>query len=134
MNTTYWRNTIMTAIYGSGTGRSFYVGLSSTAPTAAGGNVTEPASANGYARVQVTAFTSPVDGVVKNSAGIVFPSSTGTWFPVSSPAAYWVMFDGAGAGAHVLSSGTLDEPTSIGSNTVVSIPAEEISILLTDGD
>lgn len=130
MNTTFWRNEIMDSIYGD-VNRSYYLGLSSTTPTAAGGNVTEPV-ANGYARVQISAFTSAADGCVKNAQPVVFPTSTGTWFDEDHLATHWVMFDGNGANANLISSGTLEQPIGIWKNTVVTIAANKIIITLLD--
>ena len=129
MNSTYWLNKVMKTMYTSNSG-SFYLGLSSTEPAKNGSGVTEP-SGNNYARVQVTAFSEPNNGVVKNTNALEFPRSTGVWFDTPK-AAYWVLFDGAGASAHVLSCGALDEPKSIESNTIVTIDAQTLSVTLTD--
>ena len=131
MNTTYWRNTVLDSVYQASSGNTFYIGLSSTTPTDAGGNVTEP-SGNAYARVQISGFSTAASSSIHNTAAIVFPTSTGTWFPLNAPATHWVMFDGAGAGAHVLSSGTLEEPISILKNTTVTIASGKVVITLTD--
>lgn len=130
MNTSYWRNKIMDDMYGA-VENQFWVGLSSSAPTDAGGNVTEPVG-NGYSRVRIPTFTQAVDGTVKNASDIVFPISTGTWFPANSLATHWVVFDGSGANAHVLSSGTLEVAIGIWKNTVVTIQAEKVIISLMD--
>lgn len=131
MNTTYWRNTVLDSVYQSASGNTFYIGLSSTTPTDAGGNVTEP-SGNAYARVQISGFSIAANGSTQNTASITFPTSTGTWFPLNAPATHWVMFDGAGNGAHLLSSGTLEEPISILKNTTVTIASGKVVITLTD--
>jgi len=93
---------------------TLYVGLSTTAPSESGGNVTEP-SGNGYARVQ----TSPSDwnsatladpSVVSNANAIGFPSATGPW----GNCTHFVIFDAAVAGS-VIASGQLvvqKSPTS----------------------
>ena len=130
MNTIYWRNKIMDDMYGAASNQ-FWVGLSSTAPTAAGGNVTEPVG-NGYSRVQIPVFTAADDGTVKNRDDIVFPISTGTWFPADGLATHWVVFDGSGSNAHVLSSGTLEVAIGIWKNTVVTITANKVVISLMD--
>jgi len=130
MNTTYWRNKIMDDMYGAAANQ-FWVGLSSSEPTPQGGNVTEPVG-NGYARVRIPVFTAAVDGTVKNADDIVFPISTGTWFPADSLATHWVVFDGNGANAHVLSSGTLEVAIGIWKNTVVTIEANKVVITLMD--
>ena len=130
MNTTYWRNSIMNSTYGSG---SYYIGLSSTEPQPNGTGVTEPpTSGTAYARVSVGGFSSAVDGAVHNTSAITFPESTSTWFPLNAPATHWVLFDGTGANAHVLSAGTLEEPISILQNTTISIAATKIVITLID--
>lgn len=130
MNSTYWLNKVMDTMYTSGTD-TFYVGLSNTMPTAGGTGVSEP-TGNNYARVLITAFTAPVNGMVKNVAAIEFPRSTGVWFEATAKANYWVLFDGAGADANVLSSGALDEAKTIESNTLITIAAETLSVTLTD--
>lgn len=130
MNSTHWLNTIMSTMYTNGT-NGFYIGLSSTLPNAAGSGVHEPSGFN-YARVQITAFTEPVNGMVKNVSELQFPRSTGVWFDSDAKAAYWVLFDGAGTNAHVLSSGALDEAKTVESNTMITIAPETLSITLTD--
>ena len=131
MNTTYWRNKVLDSVYQASSGNSFYIGLSSSAPTDAGGNVAEP-SGNGYARVKISAFSTAANSTIHNTADIVFPTSTGTWFPADRLATHWVMFDGSGSGAHVLSSGTLEEPIGIWKNTTVTIAAGKVIVNLAD--
>ena len=131
MNTTYWRNKIMDDTFQAASGNVFYIGLSSSTPTASGANVTEP-TANGYERVQISSFTQASDGSIENTSDIVFPVSTGTWFPASQLATHWVLFDGPGASAHLLSAGTLEEPIGIWKNTTVTIGAGRVVITLTD--
>ena len=129
MNTTYWLNKIMDKMYTSGED-TFYVGLSSSQPNKDGTGVSEP-NGNNYARVQITAFTAPENGVIKNTVSLEFPRSTGVWFDTPK-AAYWVLFDGSDSSANVISSGELDEPKSIESNTIVTIAENTLSITLTD--
>lgn len=132
MNTSYWRNKMMDTMYQASSGNQFYIGLSSSTPTDAGTNVTEPVG-NGYTRVRITAFTQAVDGSIENTNDIAFPVSTGTWFPENRLATHWVLFDGAGTNAHLLSAGTLEEPVGIWKNTTVTIAAGKVVITLTDG-
>ena len=117
-------------MYGAASNQ-FWVGLSSSTPTVEGGNVTEPVG-NNYSRVRVNSFTAADNGVIKNVQDIVFPISTGTWFPADSLATHWVMFDGSGSSAHVLSSGTLEVPIGIWKNTVVTIGAQKLVMTLMD--
>lgn len=132
MNSTYWINRVMSTMYPSSNATGFYIGLSSTKPTDAGGNVSEP-SGNNYSRVQVTAFTSPSDGVVKNKNALSFPRSSGIWFPTTARAEYWVLFDGNDSSAHVLSCGAITEPLTIWGGAAITIAEESISITLRDG-
>ena len=85
MNTTYFKNIIMGNVFRTATGTAlpttYYIGLSSTAPTAEGTNVTEPSgSGTGYRRVQLTSLTTPEDGVINNSAAF----TESAWFMNSS--------------------------------------------------
>lgn len=130
MNTTYWLNNIMSTMY-TNNATGFYVGLSSSAPSVAGTGFTEPSGGN-YSRVKVASFTAPTNGVVKNSAAITFPQSSQTWFESDAKAAYWLLFDGSGASAKLLSWGALDEPKTIESNTTITIAANTLSVTLTD--
>jgi 2-keto-4-pentenoate hydratase len=110
----------------------FYLGLSSTLPTASGGNVTEPSKDYNYSRVLVGGFTEPDEGAVKNINALTFPKSTGVWFEPTAKAKYWVLFDGEASSAHLLSSGLLDEAKTVETNTVITIEAETLSVTLTD--
>ena len=69
-----------------------HVALSTTAPTMAGGNVTEP-SGNGYARVATTASdwanaTDADPSVLSNAEIVSFPEATGAWGTVTHFALY----------------------------------------------
>lgn len=130
MNSTYWVNQVMNTMYVNG-GTEFWVGLSSTEPNRDGSNVTEP-TGDDYARVQVTAFSEAVDGYVQNVDDIEFPKSTSVWFPAEAKATHWVLFDGAGADANLLSSGELLEAKTIETSTRVTLAAETLGITLLD--
>lgn len=89
---------------------TWHVGLSTTTPTMAGGNVTEP-SGNGYARVA----TAPADwgnatnadpSEVSNAVDILFPEVTGSgWGTIT----HFVIYDAASAG-NFLGFGALTTP------------------------
>ena len=89
MNTTYFKNLVMNHTFGRGATpntlpSAYYLGLSATAPTAAGGNVTEPATAAGYARVTISeAIGNASDGVISNTTAISFAESTAAWGTVT---------------------------------------------------
>ncbi len=130
MNSTYWLNKIMDTMYTSAA-TEFWVGLSSTMPAQDGTGVSEPTGGN-YARVQITEFTDPVNGTIKNVSALEFNRSSAVWFDSDNKARYWVLFDGSTAAATLLSSGELDEAKTIESNTSITIAAETLSITLTD--
>lgn len=134
MNTQFWVNKIMDTMYTSNAENEFWIGLSSTLPSSADGSgVSEPdTDGTGYVRQQITSFSEPDAGVVKNTEAIVFPMSLTTWFPSESKAAYWVLFDGDTSAAHVISAGALNEPKTIESETQITIAAGSLSIALTD--
>lgn len=56
---------------------AIWVGGSTTIPTDAGGNITEPA--NGYGRVQVSGWATASAGASSNSNKITLPPATGAW-------------------------------------------------------
>lgn len=111
-------------------GGSFYIGLSSTLPTADGKNVNEPVG-NNYSRVRVQSFSPVNNGTVYIEDMIEFPTSTGAWFP-SRQRVYWVLFDGNDSDAHVLASNALSSSIVVLKNTSVSILAGSIKITLAD--
>lgn len=136
MNTTYFKNVIMGNVFNTDTNTAipttYYIGLSSTAPTPAGGNVTEPsASDSGYTRVQLTSLSAPTDGVISNSAAISFPESSTDWFPASAPARYYVIYDAA-SGGNLLMYNQLTTSRIIESNTISTIKADSLYLQLTD--
>lgn len=136
MNTTYFKNVIMGNVFRTATGTAlpttYYIGLSSTAPTLEGGNVTEPSgSGTGYARVQLNSLTPPTDGVINNSAAISFPESTSDWFPASAPAMYYVIYD-AQSGGNLLMYNQLTTSRVIETNTIATIKANSLYLQLTD--
>lgn len=83
-----------------------WVGLSSTTPTDAGGNVTEP-SGGGYARVAISttaggapdfgAATGTAPAEKSNSAQITFPAATADWV-AGANLTHLVVFNAATAG------------------------------------
>ena len=134
MNTTYFKNLIMNKVFrNTGTlPTNYYIGLSSTTPTAAGGNVSEPStSGTGYARVQLSALSAASNGVIQNSADITFPESTTAWFPSSTPATYYVIYDAATNG-NLLMYNSLTNSRVIEVNTVAKISSGSLQLRLTD--
>lgn len=84
---------------------TLYIALSSTTPTDAGGNFTEP-PAGSYARVAVTNnltnWPAAVAGSKSNGAAILFPEATGTWPTVT----HFGVYD-APSGGNYLAGGAL---------------------------
>ena len=77
---------------------TLYWGLSTTTPTAAGTNITEPGS-NNYARVAVSAANMSAAATrSKTTAGLdlSFPTPSGSWNTVT----HAVLFDGSTVGAN----------------------------------
>ncbi len=136
MNTTYFKNCIMGNLFRTATGTAlptnYYIGLSSTQPTANGTGVTEPSTNNtGYARVRLSSLTAPTNGVIKNASAISFPESTADWFPPSSPALYYVIYD-AQSGGNLLMYNQLTASRIIETNTIATIKANSLYLQLTD--
>ena len=135
--TNYFKNVIMGNVFKTATGTAlpsnYYIGLSSTTPTTAGGNVTEPSSSNtGYSRVRITTLLSqPSNGVITNSSDISFPESTAAWFSSASPATHYCIFT-AETGGQLLMYSPLTNPRAIDANTVVTIKAQNLVLQLTD--
>lgn len=136
MNTTYFKNNIMGNVFKTQTGTptpsNYYIGLSSTAPSVTGSNVTEPTgTGTGYARVLLNSLSAPTGGVIKNQSVISFPESLTSWFPAASPATHYVIFDSATSG-NLLMYNTLTNPRVIEAGTVATIKAESLYLQLTD--
>ncbi len=97
MTTTYFLNAIMGNVFHSKTDpalpSSMYVGLSTTAPGLDGSNVTEPQT-GGYARVEISNLSEPVDGEIYNQDSIEFPEATEDWGTVT----HYVVFDSMSSG------------------------------------
>jgi len=136
MNTTYFKNLIMGNVFATDTSTSlpsnYYIGLSSTAPSEDGLNVTEPSfSGTGYARVRLSSLTTPNAGVITNNSQIQFPESTANWFSASNPAIYYVIFDSA-TGGNLLMYEQLTTSRIIEINTIATIKANSLYLQLTD--
>lgn len=134
MNSPYWLNKIVEDIYHN-QDNEFYIGLSSDV-TISGANIaiSEPSSDTGYERIQITDFTHAVNATISNTNDIVFPESVGPWWAGQKKAAYWVLFDGPGSSAHILSFGRLDTPHYVERNTVLMIPSGLLAVTLMDYD
>lgn len=131
MNTTYFKNLVMNHTFGRGATpntlpSAYYLGLSATAPTAAGGNVTEPATAAGYARVSISeAIGNASDGVISNTTAISFAESTAAWGTVT----HFALFDAATDG-NLLAYGSLSPSRAVDSETTLTVKAGQLTLTL----
>lgn len=122
MNTTYFLDLVAGNVFGTkktpAIPTSYYIGLSSTAPTASGGNVTEPSGTAGYKRLKLTMLGAPSDGTVTNMTAADFPQSTANWGVMT----HFVIFD-AETGGNLLMYGVLSPSRSVEAATLMTIPA-----------
>ena len=130
MNTTYWLNKIMKTQFVDNT-PSLFIGLSSSAPSKDGTGYAEPTQ-YGYARAPIGTLTAPENGTVTNENTISFQQSSGVWFPDEAKAKYWLLFDGSGANANLLSYGALASEQAIGNKAIAIIPAGGLAFSLSD--
>ena len=94
---------------------AYYIGLSTTAPTSEGGNVTEPSS-GGYARIHLDSLSASDAGTVSNSGIIDFGKTTGDWGRIT----HAVVFDGAEADANVVWHSPLSSAQTVSAgNTLI---------------
>ena len=126
-NSTYLDNALVNAMVGKTTftaPANVYIGLSTTAPTTAGSNITEPVG-NGYARVPVpgSSWNSASNGTATNSAAITFPTATGSW----GTATYIVAYDAASSGNYLWSS-AISGGQAVVANVTVVIPVGSASV------
>lgn len=129
MNTTYFMNNIMGNVFGTqispGLPSNFYLGLSTTLPTLAGTGYTEPATANGYARVQISNLSTPSSGAVQNTSSLTFNAATGSWGVIP----YYCIFD-ASTGGHLLMWGALATPKTVSAGDVLLFANGDLVITL----
>ena len=129
MNTTYFINCVAGNLFGSKTTPAlptdYYVGLSTTQPSADGSGITEPLASAGYARVKVTSFSTPSNGVVTNASSVEFPDSTASWGTIT----HFVIFDSGTRGSgNALMYGALDEPRTVEKASVMTFRTGGITL------
>lgn len=122
MNTKYFLNLVADNVFRSketpAIPTKYYIGLSKTEPNETGGNVTEPETAAGYARVELNSLGEPVDGLVTNQQAINFNESTSGWGTVT----HFVVYDSNEAGAgNLLMYGALTTPRTVETATIMTI-------------
>lgn len=128
MFTTTFKNTVLNAVFGGDGGSALptacMVGLSTTPPTAAGDNITEPDGESGYARLSVV-FETADAGVIKNEATLEFPTFTAD----AGVATHYVLYDQDGTPFWF---DALDRPRTLEAESVLAFPAQAVSISLLD--
>jgi hypothetical protein len=105
---------------------TYYVALSTTAPTNTGTNVTEP-SGGGYARVAVTNnatnFPAAAGRSKSNGTVITFPVATASWGTIS----HFALYDAATGGA-MRAWGALATPQAVASGATADFPVGSLTI------
>ena len=108
-----------------------YIALSTTAPTAAGGNITEPSAASGYARVAASTGGMTVSGnTITNGNFIYWPEATASWGTVTYIA---LMTAASGGSMRYAGEITPSGGVSVGANTVPLFRPGALSVSITSG-
>ncbi len=127
MNTTYFLNLAAGNLFKTKVNPAIpadlYIGLSTTTPTIAGANVTEPAAASGYSRVKLVSLSEPTSGVVTNEQAVSFNESTASWGTIT----YFVIYDAATSG-NLLMFGALSTPRVVEAATIMTIKAGYLNL------
>lgn len=131
-NTTYLSNKLIDHTLGktSYTMPTVYVGLSSTAPTLAGTNVTEP-SGGAYARVATSGSTwaAAASGATSNALAITFPTATADWLSGAN-LTYGLFYDAATSG-NLLGFGVLSVARPVLNGNIATIPVGGLTRTIT---
>lgn len=127
-----YKKKLLDAVYGNtavGPPATIYIGLSTTTPTNAGGNITEPAT-GAYARAnpglnnttQWPGATTANPSVKSNGVAITFPQATGNWGTVT----HWVAYDASTAG-NPIDWAALTTSQAINTGTTASFAIGQLS-------
>jgi len=129
--TYYSENKILDIYFGSSGSTTpppttWYVGLSTTTPTEAGGNVTEPVG-NGYARRPFantkSNFTVAASGSLTSASAIQFAESTGSWGTITH-----VLFYDAVSSGNLWFWEALSTPRSVAALTTVYFASGALTV------
>ncbi|OPJ63672.1 phage tail fiber protein [Clostridium chromiireducens] len=135
--TTYLADALVNEIFGAVNftpPTTIYIGLSSTLPTVAGGNITEPAiGTNGYARASVanntTNFPTTSSNNKSNGVAINFPTSTGSWLAAAQLG--YLFFSDTATGGNILGFAALNNPQVVASSgATLSFAAGSLTITI----
>lgn len=134
--TTYGAQQALKSLFGGGnaTPATLYFGLSTSTIAIDGTGITEPSSANAYARVAMTnngtnftvttiATASGGGAQVQNATPISFPQSTASWGTVT----YWFASDSL-SGGNIVSYGALSSSQTVGASNTVSFAANALTL------
>ena len=103
--------------------KNCYVGLSTTTPTAAGGNFSEPSSSTGYERASIGDLNTTISAQVANDAIIFFNETLGSYGTIT----YFGLFT-AKTGGTPFFVGELTDPLTIDTGYVPIFRAENLII------
>ena len=127
LHTTYFLNLVSGNVFGSkktpAVPEKYYLGLSSAAPALDGSGVVEPGDGTGYARVELTSLSAPVNGVVTNNAAIDFAESTSEWGTMT----HFVVYD-ALTGGNLLMYGELSASRRVEAATIMTIKLGSLNL------
>lgn len=127
MNTTYFLNLVSGNVFGSqktpAVPTKYYLGLSSAAPSLDGSGVVEPGEGTGYARVELTSLSAPLNGVVTNTAAIDFAESTAEWGTMT----HFVIYDALTEG-NLLMYGELSASRKVEAATIMTIKLGSLNL------
>lgn len=122
MNTNYFLDCVSGNVFGTkkspGIPAEYYIGLSTSAPSADGNGVSEPSTSSGYTRVKLTDLSAPSNGQITNQSAISFPESTASWGVVT----HYVIYDAQTVDSgNLLMYGALPSERSVEEATIVMI-------------
>lgn len=126
-------NAILDLRFGTGSysiPATYYIGLSTTQPTDAGANVSEP-SGGSYARVAITnasAWVAASGGSKSNAVPFAFPTATGTW-TTTALVGWWVLYN-ASSGGVFQDWGVIPIPRAIADTDQFTFPIGDIIITI----
>ena len=124
----YAENAVLDWLFGSGDPATWYIGLSTAAPTDDGSGIAEP-SGGSYARVAVTNnatnWPATSGGAKANGTAITFPQASASWGTVP----YFVIMDAASDG-NMYAHAVLDAQKTVDSGDTLSFAVGELDITL----
>lgn len=133
MNTNYFLSCVAGNIFNTKTTPAvpskYYIGLSTTTPSADGTGYKEPSSDAGYKRVELTSLSEPTDGLVTNTLAINFDESTASWGTVT----HFVIFDTDTVDSgNLLMYGALSTPRAVEAATIMTIKENYLKLSVTN--